>query len=106
MTPRPLLLQGQMFSSSTYSWEKEVPDNPEQQRLHQEQAQHAAGVMRRVKSPWADCPEAATAYMTASTVDAAGTDAFSEHIELGEGVLDNSQSSSGYNRSKLSKQNA
>ena len=41
-------------------------------------AQQAARVMRRVKPVRADCLEGATAYLTASTVVAAGTDASSE----------------------------
>ena len=75
---RPSLLQGQMLPASSWSWEMEFPTHPKQPRLHQEQALQAARVMRRMKPPRADCLEDSTAYPTASTVVAAGTDASSE----------------------------
>ena len=84
---RPSLLQGQMLPASSWSWEMEFPTHPKQPRLHQEQALQAARVKRRMKPPRADCLEDSTAYPTASTVVAAGTDASSEHVELGEGQM-------------------
>ena len=62
----------------------------EHQLLQQKQAQPAARVMMRVKSPLADCPEVAHAYFTARLV-AAGTAAPARIVELGEEVLHTSR---------------
>ena len=95
-----------MLPARIESWEKEVLNSSQRNSGCNRSSSAAARVVRRVKASWADCLEAATAYMAASTVVAAGTDASSEFVELGEGIPDNTQSNSGCTRSKVWEQHA